>query len=283
MILITGATGTSGRPIVNALLERGERVRVLARDPEKAAKLLGDDVEIVRGDFSDVGSLEAAMEGVERAMLIINSVPNLVELEANFIDAAKRSDVGHVVKFSVDLADENSDMRFMRLHATSEAKLKGSGLAWTMLHPTFFLQNILGYAAMVKAGALYMPTGNGKAPFVDTRDIAAVAAAALTERGHEGKTYVITGPRSVSLADIAKALGDAIGREVKHVDVPPEAAKQSLVQAGVPEWSADGINELNAALKAGRFDHLSSAVRDVGKKEPITLEQFVREHAAVFQ
>ena len=122
MILITGATGTSGRPIVNALLERGERVRVLARDPEKAAKLLGDDVEIVRGDFSDVGSLEAAMEGVERAMLIINSVPNLVELEANFIDAAKRSDVGHVVKFSVDLADENSDMRFMRLHATSEAK-----------------------------------------------------------------------------------------------------------------------------------------------------------------
>src|SRR5438876_2323571 len=98
MILITGGTGTSGVPIVEALLERAARVRVLARDPEKAAHLLGDEVEIARGDLSDVDSIEAAMEDVDRALL--NSAPdlNLPRLQSNFIQAAKRAGVEYVVK-----------------------------------------------------------------------------------------------------------------------------------------------------------------------------------------
>jgi uncharacterized protein YbjT (DUF2867 family) len=284
MILLTGATGTSGRPIVDALLARAERVRVLARDPEKAATLLPDEVEIVRGDLGDPQSLEAAMEGVDRALLLVASVENLPELDAKFIDAADRVGVPHVVKFSAVDADPNSPMRFMRGHGESEAKLKASGLAWTMLRPTFFLQNLLGMAGMIKrSGAIHLPTGDGRAPFVDTRDIAAVAAAALTERGHEGKTYETTGPRAISVADIAKAISDVVGREVKHVDVPPDAAKQGLLHAGVPEWNADGINELNAAMKDGQLARVTNTVREIGKKEPVTLEQFVREHADAFK
>ena len=284
MILVTGGTGTSGKPIVEALLARAERVRVLARDPEKAASLLGPDVEIVRGDLQDVQSIEAAMDGVERALLLTASAPNLLELETNFIKAAESADVRHVVKFSVDLADPNaSDMRFMRVHGQAETALRHSALHWTMLQPTFFMQNILGYAGMAKSGALYLPTGAGRAPYVDTRDIAAVAAAALTESGHEGRRYVITGPRSVSVADIAATLSDVMDREVKHVDVPPDAAKQALLATGMTEWYADGVNELNAGLKAGEFDHVTDTVRTVGKKEPTTLEQFLREHAAVFK
>src|SRR3954466_15153469 len=130
MILVTGATGTSGVEIVRALLALAERPRVLARDPEKAANLLGDDVEIARGDFTDPASLEAAMEGVERALLLTVSAPTVVEHETNFIEAAKRAGVRHIVKFSVLLADEKSPMRFMRQHAEVEAKLKSSGVAW---------------------------------------------------------------------------------------------------------------------------------------------------------
>ena len=284
MILVTGGTGTSGQPIVEALLARAERVRVLARDPERAATLLGPDVEIVRGDLQDVQSIEAAMDGVERALLLTASAPNLLELETNFIKAAVSAGVRHVVKFSVALGDPSAaDMRFMRVHGQAETALRHSGLDWTMLQPTFFMQNILGYADMAKSGALYLPTGAGRAPFVDTRDIAAVAAAALTERGHEGQRYLITGPRSVSAADIAAGLSEVMGREVKHIDVPPEAAKQALSATGMSEWYADGVNELNAGLKAGKFDHVTDAVRVIGKKEPTTLEQFLREHAAAFR
>jgi uncharacterized protein YbjT (DUF2867 family) len=100
MILITGGTGTSGVPIVQALLDRGERVRVLARDPLKAAQLLGDDVELARGDFNDEQSLEAAMEDVERALLLSSPTPDTVAVQSRFIDVAKRAGVRHVVKFS---------------------------------------------------------------------------------------------------------------------------------------------------------------------------------------
>ena len=282
MILLTGATGTSGTPIVRALLARAERVRVLARDPEKAAATLGDDVEIVRGDFADPQSIEAAMEGVERALLLSGPARDLVELESNFIDAATRAGVGHVVKFSATGAGGGAS-RFAQLHGESEAKLKSSGLAWTMLQPTFFMQNLLGFAPMVKTGAIYMPAGDGRAAYVDTRDIAEVAAAALVERGHEGKSYEITGPASVGMADIAREFSALLGRDVRYVDVPPDTAKQSMLQSGIPEWNVDGINELNAAMKAGQLDRVTTVVRDVAKKGPITLGQFLREHADTFR
>jgi uncharacterized protein YbjT (DUF2867 family) len=282
MILVTGATGTSGSEIVKALQNKAQRIRVLARNPEKAAAL-GEDIDIARGDLTDPASLDAAMEGVEKALLLTPSNPRLPEMESNFIDAAKRANVRHLVKFSVYLADPQSPMRFMRQHAEIESKLKASGIAWTMLRPTFFMQNLLDLAGMIKSGAIYMPTGNGRASYVDVRDIAAVAATALSESGHEGQTYPITGPQSVSYADIAAIFSRVLGREIKHVDVPPEAAKQALMQAGIPEWSADGINELNAGVKAGQFDHVFDTVTKVARKEPINLEQFIAEHRSTFQ
>jgi uncharacterized protein YbjT (DUF2867 family) len=283
MILVTGGTGTSGAAIVRALLDRAERPRVLARDPEKAAALLGDDVEIARGDTNDPASLDAALEGVDRALLLSPSVPQLAQLEANFVDAAKRAGVERIVKFSVIGADPNHAIRFQRQHAESEQRLKASGIAWTMLRPTFFLQNLLGLRHSIRSGAIHMPTGNGRASHVDVRDIAAVAAAALTEPGHEGKAYDITGPASLSYADIAAILTRVLGHDVKHVDVTPDAARQALLGAGIPQWNVDGINELSAGVKDGIFDVVTTVVRDVGGKDPITPEQFIREHAGALR
>jgi uncharacterized protein YbjT (DUF2867 family) len=138
-------------------------------------------------------------------------------------------------------------------------------------------------AGMIKGGAIYMPTGSGKAGFVDVRDIAAVAARVLTETGHGGRAYEITGPEALDYAQVAAIFSRVLGREVKHVDVPPDAAKASLMQAGLPEWLAQAINELSDAMKQGVFERTTNVVRDVGKKEPITLGQFVREHEDAFR
>ncbi len=282
MILVTGATGTSGSEIVKALLSRAERPRVLVRDPEKAAKMLGDDIEIARGDFEDPASLEAAMEDVDRALLLVNSNPKQVELEKTFIDVAKRVGVARIVKFSVIQASPNAGYLFARMHGEIEEHLKKSGLAWTMLRPTFFMQNLLGMADMIKAGAIYQPAGEGQAAYVDVRDIAAVAAAALMDSGHEGKSYDITGPQLFSMSEIAATLTKVLGREIKFVDVPKEAARDAMIKAGLNDWYADAINDLTAHMKAGKMMEVSNTVKDLAKKQPITLEQFIRDHRETF-
>ena len=282
MILVTGATGITGVEIVRALLDLGNVPRALARDPEKAARLLGDDVEIARGDFADADSLAAACDGVEVALLLTAPTPDTVADQARFVDAAKRAGVRRVVKLSAAGAYPGAPQRFGDWHGRAERHLEASGLGWTHLRPNFFLQNLLGQAAAVRAGALYVPAGDGRAPFVDVRDIAAVAAHALSEDGHENRVYDVTGPEAVSYADVAATFSTVLGREVKYVDVPPEAARKGMVDAGLPEWTADAINELNAAMRQWRLAGVTDVVRRVGQKDPVTVEQFVREHAAAF-
>lgn len=282
MILVTGATGTSGVEIVKALLELGNVPRVLARDPGKAARLLGDEVEIARGDFADPGSLEAACDGVDAALLLSAPTTDMLADQVRFVDAAKRAGVGRVVKFSAVGAHPGAAHRFGDWHGQVEVRLERSGLGWTHLRPNFFHQNLLGQAAMMKGGALYVPAGDGRAPFVDVRDIAAVAAHVLSEDGHDGRVYDVTGPAAVSYADVAAAFSAALGRAVTYVDVPADAARQSMTGAGLPGWLADALNELNAAMKQWRFAGVTDVVRRVGRKEPVSVEQFVREHAAAF-
>lgn len=283
MIVVTGATGTTGVEVVNALIALGEPPRVLARDPEKAARLLGDRVEIARGDFNDPQSLEAALDGADRAFLLSPPSPQTVAEQSAFVDAAKRTGVERIVKLSAVGAGPDAPHRFGNWHGRVERHIESSGLAWTHLRPSFFMQNLLGAADMVRGGTIYMPTGTGKAPFVDVRDIAAVAAHVLTESGHDGKAYDVTGPEALGYDDIAATFSRVLGREVKYVDVPPDAAKQGMTQAGMPDWLADAINELSAQMKAGRFATVSDVVERVGRKPPVTLEQFVREHAGAFR
>jgi uncharacterized protein YbjT (DUF2867 family) len=283
MILVTGGTGTSGVPIVEALLERAARVRVVARDPEKAAHLLGDSVEIARGDLADVDSIAAAMEGVDRALL--NSAPDqrIVELQSNFVEAAKRAGLEYVVKFSAGGADSKSNRMFSRWHGQAEDALRASGIAWTMIRPNFFMENLFGMAPMVKECVIYQPTGTGRGAFVDVSDVASVAAACLMESGHEGEIYDVTGPESLSYADVAATLERVLDHPVHYRECSFEQAKQSMVQAGLPEWLADAINELGMGMKEGRLDKVTTVVRDVAKHRPRTLEEFISDNIAAFR
>jgi uncharacterized protein YbjT (DUF2867 family) len=283
MILVTGATGTSGVPVVEALLEHAARVRVLTRDPDKAAHLLGDAVEIARGDLGDVASIEAAMEGCDRALLNSSPEPQLVEHQRKFIKAAKRAGIEYVVKFSMASVDPKSQRTFARWHGEIEDALRGSGIAWTMLRPTFFMENLFALTPMIRECVVYGPTGEGRAAFVDTGDIAAVAAICLMEPGHEGKAYEITGPQSLSYTDVCATLERELDRPVHFRACTFEQAKENMLQTGMPEWLAQAINELSMGMKEGIFDKVTTVVRDIAKRRPRTLEEFVSDNIAAFR
>jgi uncharacterized protein YbjT (DUF2867 family) len=283
MILITGATGNNGKEIVRLLAEAGIPARALVRDKAKAADLNWPGIEKVEGDLTQPETLRPALRGIEKAFLLTPYAPDQVGMQTGFISAAKRAGVQHIVKFSGMSADANSSVGIFRQHGEIERNLEASGMAYTHLRPTSFMQNFLSSAATIARGALYAPMAQARANFVDVRDIAAVAFKALTEPGHEGKAYDITGPEALTPVEIAERLGKAIGRPVAYIAVTPEQYKSSLMQMGVPEWMADGLNELYAAYRDGAADCVTDTVSRVGGKTPMTFQQFAEDHARLFQ
>ena len=283
MILVTGGTGTTGSEIVRQLSAAGARVRVLARNPEKASAFEKLGVEIVAGDLDRADTLDAALDGVESALLLAGNTTQQVEAESNFIAAAKRAATRHVVKLSAIGADVKSPVMILRWHGEVEKRLEESGVPFTHLRPSFFMQNMLWSAQTIATqGAFYLPLKDAKVGMVDVRDIAAVAVKTLTERGHEGKKYVITGPEALSFGDVAEKISAATGKKVTYVDVAPEEYKKGALQAGQPEWVVDAVLELYKLLiTEGAL--VTNVVAEVARKQPITFDQFARDHAQAFQ
>ena len=284
MILITGATGTTGREVVAELHRLGAKgVRALVRDPARADFIRAAGFETVAGDFEKPETLGAALEGVERALLLTPPSPQTVEHNRAFVEAAAGAGVRHVVKLSAIGADSGAPEGFARWHGQAEESLKSSGVAWTMLRPNFFMQNLLGQAHQIAAtGRIVQAVGDARISFVDVRDIAAVAARALTEEGHEGQTYTLTGPEALSYAEVAARLSEAAGRDIAYVPITPEQFREGALAAGLPEWLVSALERLNEIFASGRAAEVTDAVRRVGRKEPTTFEQFARDYAEAF-
>jgi len=282
MILLTGSTGSVGLSLAKLLSQRGIEYRAMVRDVAKASALDLAGVEWVQGDFQDTESLRQSLDGVDRVFLLAPPVENIDRIEATFLDIAAACGVRYVVNLSAVGAGLGVPHRFGQWHGQTEKYLRESEFDFTILRPNFFMQNLLTMTSMIQQGTLYVPAGEGKAPFVDVRDIAAVAATCLTETGHEGKTYDVTGPVSIGYSDIAATLTHVLGRTINYVDIPVEAAKASMLEMGMPAWLVDALNELNAGLKENRFGLVTNVVSEVGHKIPIDLDSFVRDHVASF-
>ena len=282
MILITGATGKVGSELVEQLVADGQAVRALVRDPEKASRTLPTAVELSRGDLSDAESIEEAMAGVDQLFLLGPVDQRMVEMEAHAVAAAKAAGVKQLVKLSAIGADANSSRFFLAVHGKSEQNVRASGVPFTFLRPNFFMQNLLGAAGSIKQGAIYQPAADSAASFIDAADIAAVAAKVLTSPGHEGKAYTLTGPRSLTYTQVAAIVSRVLGRPVKYVDVPRDAAKQGMMQSGMPEWVADGINQLMDAAREGQMADVSPDVQNILGRSGHSLEQFLTENRAAF-
>ncbi len=286
MILITAATGQNGGELVKRLLPKGVALRALVRNPDKAGELARAGVEIVVGDLSKPESFEAALDGVDKVFYLFANDPGMVELQKSFIEAAKRAGVQHFVKFSVLGVAENSSVTFLRWHWQMDEELKGAGLPYTILRPNAFYQNIIGSSAQTikQQGAIYSPVkAEAGLSQVDIRDVAAVAAAVLTEEGHLGKVYEITGPTAISGSETATIMSNLLEKPVNYVEMTSESYRQSLLDYHLPEWFANDLVELDEQYSANLAAYTTNVVKEVAHKEPISFEQFAAEHINLFK
>jgi uncharacterized protein YbjT (DUF2867 family) len=263
----------------------GADIRALVRDESKAQGLWDAGVELVVGDLDKPETLASAFSGVDKVFLATPVGPNQVSLARNGIAAARRAGSPHIIRLSAGALNTAADSpaRVTRQHAEIDVELKASGLPYTILRPHNFMQNTLMAAQTVASeGAVYMPMKEGKFGIIDIRDIADVAAKVLTEPGHEGKTYGLTGPASISYHDIASGLSQALGKEVKYVDVPLEAAREAMVGMGLPEWYADAYNEYNKAMSEGLGDFTTNDVEEITGHPARSYETFARDFAQAF-
>jgi uncharacterized protein YbjT (DUF2867 family) len=284
MILVTGAPGNIGSQVVKQLAAKGTEMRLFVHKPEKASALKGPGIQVAIGDLAKPKTVDAALSDVKRAFLLSPADPCQVEWQANFIEAAKRAGVRRIVRLSALGADLNAPIALARWHAQAEKLLEESGIAYTHLQPHYFMQNMLEFAPTIATqNAFYLPAKDGKIGLVDTRDIAAVAVAALTEDGHEGNTYQITGPEALTFDEIAEKLSNVLGKKVSYVDVPPEVARKGMIDTGMPEWFATDLVALFGTFSAGYGAIVTNTVADVAHKRPISFDQFAHDYIQAFE
>ena len=279
-LLITGATGMIGSLLTDALVGQGVEFTVMLRPGGSGDRIAGKPgLSSTEGDFDDPESLRSALEGVNRAFLLTNSTDRTEAQQIAFVEAAQAQRVGHVVYLSQLAADRESPVRFLRYHGAVEAALRNSTVGWTFVRPNLILQAYLPFAPAIAAGVMQAPIGEAAVSVVDARDIAAVAAAALTEDGHVDKTYTVTGPAAVTHAEIATELGDAVGRTVRFESIPPEAFLAALTGAGMPAWQAEGLIEDYASYDRGEASAVSADVAQLTGTSARSLHDFAHDYA----
>jgi uncharacterized protein YbjT (DUF2867 family) len=285
MILVTGATGLNGRELLRLLSARGVGVRALVRNPARAESIAAlPHVEIVQGDMARPETLVAALRGVDRAMLISSSDPMMLEVQSNFIEAAKKAGVQHVVKLSGIMPELDSAFRFARMHGKIEQRLEASGMAFTHLRAGEFMPAYFRQVPNITAkGAMFLPMENARIASIDVGDIAEIAASVLTGSGHEGRIYPLTGPQALTMTEVAAKLSAATGKTVRYVNVPPEAARQAQLAAGMPPYLADALFELFAERRNGKEAKVWPDAAALLGRPPTSFDEFVGRNAAVFR
>jgi len=283
VILITGATGNNGQELIRQLTAMGQHVRALVRKPGDAAKLCGSNIEVVSGDFDLSETLESALQGVDKAFLLTPVAERFVQWQKEFIQAAKRAGIKHLVKFSGMGADPRSASELLKLHAETDDILRSSGVPFTILQPNSFHQNMLSSANTIKAqGVFYWPMKDASQSTVDVRDINAVAAKIFTSSGHEGKTYVITGPEALTFQQAAEKLSSVLGRKIQYVDVPISAAAEGLRDSAMPDWNVRAVTDLLAYFATGAAATVTDTVPRLLGRPATSFEQFVKDYRAAF-
>lgn len=281
-ILVTGATGNVGSGLVPALQATGVAVRALVRDEDKATAtaLHEQGVEVVVGDLEDAAAVETAVAGVDKIYLLTWNGPTACYHVKNVVDAAKKTGTPHIVRHSM-WGSANS--RIVQEGNSAEQIVKNSGLPWTILKPTFFMQNLMMAAPTIASdGNIYWDVGEGRISMIDVRDIVDTAVAVLTSRGHAGKSYILTGPEAISLHDAAATLSQVLAQDVRYVSVPTEAAYQSLTGMGFPSWIAQGFGELMAGFSQGFASQPTDNVAQLTGHPARSFKTFVCDFAHAF-
>ncbi|MEV4056897.1 NAD(P)H-binding protein [Amycolatopsis sp. NPDC049688] len=239
-ILVTGATGSVGRLVVDELLTAGVSVRALTVDPGRAQ--LPSEVEVVVGSLARPSTLPVALKGVSAVYLA-----PMARTVRRFCELASDAGVERVVALSGSSVGDDHEGSSGHEYAAVEAAVRDAGFAWTFLRPGVFMNNTLDWAPMVRAGEVAMAYGDATQTPIDLGDIAAVAARVLVSDGHIGTTYVLSGPEAISLRGQVDTLAAVLGKEIRFRELTPAEQRAQWIGYGVPEsavgWLLAGFAE----------------------------------------
>lgn len=285
MILITGATGRTGKEVALKLVAKGVPVRALVRNPGKAAALESAGVELAVGDAADTAAVRAALQGVEKIAIILPNGEKQLALENHLTDLAAAAGVKHILKVSSMESVAGASNPVHQAHWNSEQHIRASGKVWTMVRPSFYLQNFLANAATIKAeNRFYYPFGEkGGAVFADSRDVGIFIAHVFTTPGHENKSYDITSHDRMSFRQAAEVISKELDRTIEYVPQDPAAFRAYLGKFVTSQWHLDAVCSIFAEIAKGYLAQPTDTFRQVTGREPVGLAQFIREHAAVFR
>ncbi|WP_090943922.1 SDR family oxidoreductase [Nonomuraea jiangxiensis] len=284
-VLITGATGTVSTALMDALEGAEVSLRALVRDESKAEGLRRRGVEVVVGDLGDPGSLPPAFADVQDVWLLTPNGPRAPEHNMNAVWAARQAGAERIVRLSVVGAAHDAPNRSGRLHALSDRETEACGMRWTILRPHWFMQNLLNEAGDIAAtGTFSLNMGSARIGMIDVRDIAECAARVLLDgpERHHGRTYTLTGPRSMSFDEVAGQLSLTLGRSITYLPVSDDAKRKTLLGYGVPVWIVDMLEEYAQAYGPGWGDFTTDTVAGLLGRPPHDLAGFLRDHAAAF-
>lgn len=277
MILITGATGTVGRQIVAQLRARGETVRAMTRNPSAAA--FPDGVEVVRGDLADPAGLGPALREIRAVFLVWPFTdPDRTAVLAPRVIATLAARGQRIVYLSASAADDPASF-----WARVEQAIVQSGAPHTILRPTGFAKNTLMWAPQIQSGdVVRWPYGEAARSLIHEADIAAVAARALTEAGHDGATYLLSGPAAITQAAQVRAIGEVLGRRVFWKELPAAEARAQLIETFGNAAFVDAALPVWASFIA-HPEPVTATVERVTGRPARSFAQWAAEHAAEFR
>lgn len=282
MILITGASGSVGGAVLKTVVASGAQVSAMYLS-EADARGTSTVARTVIADFANKESLRRAFKDVESLFLVCSPIPQLVEFESNAIEVAKESGVKHLVLNSSQGAGTWMKS-FPKWHTEAEHVLEQSGVPYSIVRPNSFMQNITAFFAQTiqTQDAFYSSMGKSRASFIDVQDIADVVAARLTSGKPENRAYELNGPEALSYYDVADRISRICGRTVRYVDIPMSEQKKAMLSAGMPEWQAQALLELQEYYVQGNGGELNDDVQRITGRPPRNLDQFLAAHASAF-
>ena len=284
MILITGATGKTGSATAKSLGEKGETFRALIRNEEKKEGLESLGGEVVIGSIENTEVVNQSMRGVKTVLVLLPNSESQLALEKQLVDSAKQAGVERIVKMSSIEATPDATSPIPKLHLESEEYIKQSGLAWTMIKPNFYMQNLLASAGTIKEqGKIFLPMGDGKTGMIDTTDVGKVLAKVLSEDGHESMNHEITGPEILSFYEVAEIFSQVLGKQVDYVDVPMDAYKETLGQFLTNQWHLDAVIDLFKGIAEGGIEDKTDTFNELMGETPKSLSQFLAENSFIFK